>query len=108
MIFSMNMEQKISGLNKMVQQPTHLVVCSEFSEKCFLDMLPPCVVTSGGHLVRQFDPVLFFSSGYLKAQVYQHRPQTLEGPEVAITQEVAAIPPKMPRRVMEKYRERLN
>jgi hypothetical protein len=36
------------GFNKMVQQPTHLVVRSEFSEKCFLSMLSPCVVTSGG------------------------------------------------------------
>jgi hypothetical protein len=40
--------------------------------------------------------------------VYQHRPQTLEGLKEAITQEVAAIPPEMTRRVMEKYRERLN
>jgi hypothetical protein len=35
-IFSMNMEQKMCGFNKMVQQPTHLVVRSEFSDKCFL------------------------------------------------------------------------
>jgi hypothetical protein len=32
---------------------THLVVRSEFSEKCFLGMLSPCVVTSGGRRVRQ-------------------------------------------------------
>jgi hypothetical protein len=50
---SMDMEQKMCGFNKMVQQPTHLVVRSEFSEKCFLDMLSPCVVTSGGRHVRQ-------------------------------------------------------
>jgi hypothetical protein len=42
------------------------------------------------------------------AQVYQHRPQTLEGLKEAITQEVAAIPPEMTRRVMENYRKRLN
>jgi hypothetical protein len=39
MIHSMNMEQELCGLNKMVQQATHLVVRSEFSEKCFLGML---------------------------------------------------------------------
>jgi hypothetical protein len=53
MIFSMNMEQKMCGFNKMVQQPTHLVVRSEFSEKHFLGMLSPCMVTSGGRRVRQ-------------------------------------------------------
>jgi hypothetical protein len=53
MMFSMNMEQKMCGFNKMAQQPTHLIVRSEFSEKCFLGMLSPCVVTSGGSRVRQ-------------------------------------------------------
>jgi hypothetical protein len=48
MSFSMNMEQKMCGFNKMVQQPTHLVVRSEFSVKCFLGMFSACVVTSGG------------------------------------------------------------
>jgi transposase len=33
--------------------------------------------------------------GCSKAQVYQHRPQTLEGLKEAITQEVAAIPAEM-------------
>jgi hypothetical protein len=32
----------------------------------------------------------------------------LQGLKEAITQEVAAIPPEMTLRVMEKYRERLN
>jgi hypothetical protein len=32
-------------------------------------------------------PCDFFLWGYLKAQVYQHRPQTLEGLKEAITQE---------------------
>jgi hypothetical protein len=53
MIFSVNMEQKMRSFNKKVEQPTHLVVRSEFSEKCFLDMLSPCVVTSGGSRFRQ-------------------------------------------------------
>jgi hypothetical protein len=55
----------------------------------------------------RFDPVRFFLWGYLKVQVYQHHPQSLEGLKEAITQEVAALPPEMTRRVMEKYRERL-
>jgi hypothetical protein len=50
---SMDMELKMCGFNKMVQQPTHLVVCSVFSEKCFLGMLSPCVVTLGGCHARQ-------------------------------------------------------
>jgi hypothetical protein len=72
-------------------------------------MLSPCVVTSGGRHVRQIlDRAIFFLWGYLKAQVYQHRPQNLEGLKEAITQEVAAIPPEITSRAMEKYRERLN
>jgi hypothetical protein len=102
--FAMNMEQKMSGFNQMVQQPTHLIVRSEFSEKCFLGKLSPCVAAA----FARFDPVRFFLWGYLKAQAYQHRTQTFEGLKEAITQEVAAIPPEMTRRLMEKYRERLN
>jgi hypothetical protein len=103
MIFPMNVKQKMCGFNKMVQQPTHLVVRSEFSEKCFLGMLSPCVVT--GRPFAKFDPMRFFLWGYLKAQVYQHRTQTLEVLKEAITQEVSAIPPEMTRRVMENYRQ---
>jgi hypothetical protein len=53
MIFSMKTEQKMCGFSKMMQQLTHLVVRLEFSEKCFLGMLTPCVVTSGGRGVHQ-------------------------------------------------------
>jgi hypothetical protein len=53
-------------------------------------------------------PCDFFLCSYLKAQVYQHRPQTLEDRKEAITQEVAAIRPEMIRRVMENYREGLS
>jgi hypothetical protein len=53
LIFSINMEQKLCDFNKMVQQPTHLVVRLEFSEKCFLDMLSLWVVTPGGWRVSQ-------------------------------------------------------
>jgi hypothetical protein len=49
-------------------------------------------------------PCDFFSGGNLKAQVYQHCPQTLEALMEAIMQEVAAIRPEMSRRVMEHYR----
>jgi hypothetical protein len=47
----MNMEQKMCDFNKLVQQPTYLVVRSEFSEKFILGMLSPCVVILGGHRV---------------------------------------------------------
>jgi hypothetical protein len=59
---------------------TSRAVCSEFSDKCFLVMLSPCVAAA----CARFDPVRFFLWGYLKAQVYQHRPQTLEGLKEAI------------------------
>jgi hypothetical protein len=100
-IFSMSMEQKMCGFNKMVQQPTHLILGSEFSEKYFLGI---------GYPPRSPDLTMcnFFLWGYLRAQVYQHRPQTFEGLTEAIAQEVAAIPPVLTRRVMEKYQERLN
>jgi hypothetical protein len=55
-----------------------------------------------------FTPCDVLLWGYLKAQAYQHRPQTLEGLKEAITKEVAAILPEMTRRAMEKFRERLN
>lgn len=54
------------------------------------------------------NPCDFFLWGYLKAQVYQHRPQTLEALKEVITQEIAAIPLEMTRRVIENFRERLN
>jgi hypothetical protein len=52
-------------------------------------------------------PCHFSLWGYLKAQVYQHRPLTMEGPKEAVTQEVAAIPLEITHRVMKKYWERL-
>jgi hypothetical protein len=70
------------------------------------EMFPGHVVSLRGP--PYFTPCDFFLWGYFKAQVYQNRPQTLEGLKEAITQEVAAIPPEMTNRVMEKYRERLN
>jgi hypothetical protein len=103
---SMDMELKMCGFNKMVQQPTHLVVRLELSEKCFLGKVSPCVVTSA--VFARFDFVRFLLWGYLKSQVYQHHPQTLEGLKDSTTLEVASIPPAMTRRVMEKYRERLS
>jgi hypothetical protein len=57
---------EMCGFNKMVQEPTHLFVCSEFSVKCFLGM-SPCVVTLGGRRIRQTSPRAVFFSGYLKA-----------------------------------------
>jgi hypothetical protein len=52
-------------------------------------------------------PCDYFLWGYLKAQVYKHRPTILQTLKEAITQEVAAITPAMTKRVMENFRERL-
>jgi hypothetical protein len=46
----------------------------------------------------------FFLWGYLKAKVYEQRPQTLEALKEAIRQEVAAITPEM----ILNYREMLH
>ena len=94
------------GSNRMALQPTHLVVHLVSSEKCFLGMLRGDI----GWPLHSPDLTLrdFFLWGYLKAQVYLHRPQTLEALGEAITQEDAAIPPEMIRQVMRNYRERLN
>jgi hypothetical protein len=53
-------------------------------------------------------PCDFFLWGYLKAKVYEHRPQTLEALKETIRQEVAAITPEMTLKAMDNYRERLN
>jgi len=53
------------------------------------------------------NPCDFFLCGYLKAEVYKHRPQTLKALKDAIREEVTAIPPEMTNRVMENFRERL-
>jgi len=52
-------------------------------------------------------PCDFFLRGYLKAEVYKHRPQTLRALKDAIREEAAAIPPEMTNIVMENFRERL-
>ena len=52
-------------------------------------------------------PCYFFLWGYLKAEVYKHRPQTLKTLKDAIREEVAAIRPEMTNIVMENFRERL-
>jgi len=49
----------------------------------------------------------FFLWGYLKAEVYKHRPQTLKALKDAIHEKVAAIPPEMTNIMMENFRERL-
>ena len=55
----------------------------------------------------RFDPLRFFLWGYLKAKVYEQRPQTLEALKEVIRQEVAAITPEIIRKLMANYRERL-
>lgn len=52
-------------------------------------------------------PCDFFLWGHLKAEVYKHRPTTLQALKEAITQEVAAIPREMTRKTMQNFRERL-
>jgi len=44
--------------------------------------------------------------GLPKTKVYAHRPGTIEQLKEAIRQEVAAIPPAMTRKAMDKFRER--
>ena len=62
--FSMiNMVLIMCGFSTMAQQPIHLVVPFHFSEKCFLDMLSPCVVISGGRRLHQIWPPTIFSLG---------------------------------------------
>ncbi|PNF39089.1 hypothetical protein B7P43_G04147, partial [Cryptotermes secundus] len=53
-------------------------------------------------------PCDFFLWGYLKAEVYKHRPHTLDELQTAIREEIAAIPPKMTVRVMNNFRKRLD
>ena len=52
-------------------------------------------------------PCDFFLWGYLKANVYKHRPKTIEQLKSAICQEIDAIPPEMTGRVMCNFRNRL-
>jgi len=49
----------------------------------------------------------FFLWGYLKAEVYKHRPQTLKALKDAIPEGLAAIPPETTNILMENFRERL-
>jgi hypothetical protein len=63
MIFSMNTEQKMCGFKKMMQERIYLVVRSEISEKCFLGMLPTCLVISRGRHVLQTSPRAVLFSG---------------------------------------------
>ena len=45
--------------------------------------------------------------GFLKAEVYKHRPQTLKALKDAIREEVTAIPPETTNIMMENFRQRL-
>ena len=64
------------GFSKMAQQPIHLVVPFHFSEKCFLDMLSPCVVISGGRRVRHiWLPAIFFSGATSKQRFTNNVPK---------------------------------
>lgn len=52
-------------------------------------------------------PCDFFLWGYLKAEVFKHRPRTIEELKEAIVEEIAQIDDGMLARVMENFRERL-
>jgi hypothetical protein len=53
-------------------------------------------------------PCDFFLWGYIKAKVYEQRPQILEALKEAIRQEVAAITLEMILKFTDNYRERLH
>ena len=50
----------------------------------------------------------FFLWSYLKAKVYDQRPETLEALKEAIRQEIVAITPEIILKVTDNYRERLH
>jgi len=54
-----------------------------------------------------FTPCHFFLWGYLKANVYERRPVTLEPLKEAIRQEVAAITAEMTLKFMDNYQQKL-
>ena len=49
----------------------------------------------------------FFLWGYLKAEVFKHRPRSLDQLKEAIREEIEEISPDMLARVMENFQERL-
>jgi [histone H3]-lysine36 N-dimethyltransferase SETMAR len=53
-------------------------------------------------------PCDFFLWGYLKAEVYKHRPKSLDELKAAIRQEIEAIPAEMTFRAMKSFRQRLH
>ena len=76
------------------------------------EMFPGHLISSRGDVgwpARSPDlsPCDFFLGGYLKEKVFKHRPRSLEDFKERIWQEIDAIPPKTTRRVMKKFRERL-
>ncbi|KAF0711882.1 DUF4817 domain-containing protein [Aphis craccivora] len=54
------------------------------------------------------NPCDYFLWRYLKAEVFKHRPRTIEELKEAIRQEISAIPLDMLAKVMENFRERLH
>jgi hypothetical protein len=99
--------------NLWIQQDGATAYTSRRSLGILREMFPGHIVSLRGVIgwpsrSPDLTPCDFLLWGCLKAQVYHHRPQTLKDLKEAITQEVAAIPPEMTRKVMEKYRERLS
>ncbi|KAL4096725.1 hypothetical protein QTP88_021620 [Uroleucon formosanum] len=52
-------------------------------------------------------PCDYFLWGYLKAEVFKHRPRTIEELKKTIREEISMIPLDMLAKVMENFRERL-
>ena len=76
------------------------------------ELFPGRLVSSRGDISwpprsPDLSPCDFFLWGYLKAEVYKHRPRTLQELKDVIRQEVAAIPREVTRRTMDNFRERL-
>ncbi|PNF19774.1 hypothetical protein B7P43_G14741 [Cryptotermes secundus] len=53
-------------------------------------------------------PCDFFLWSHFKAEVYKHRPHTLDERKTAIREEIAAIPPGITARVMNNFRKLLD
>ena len=76
-------------------------------------MLPCHLISLRGDIDRparsiDLNPGDFFVCGYLKSNVYTHRPRSLEQFKDAICQEIVAIAQEMIGRIMDKFHERLS
>jgi len=76
------------------------------------EIFPSRLISLGGDIgwparSQELIPCDFFLWGYLKAEVYKNRSQTLKALKEVIREEVDAITPEMTNIVMENFRARL-